>query len=83
VRALLAVSEQNRNDAVAIWVPYRIFDKSDREGDVPQGRSPFRFQPNISSWPPTPALAFGFFSGFGFSGRSSSIMASQSAARCS
>ena len=43
MRAPPAVSEQDCIDAVAIWVPYRIFDKSDREGDIPQGKSPFRF----------------------------------------
>jgi len=43
VRAPLAGPEQNRDDAVAIRVPYRIFDKSDREGGIPQGKSPFRF----------------------------------------
>lgn len=52
MQALLAVSEQDRDDAVAIWVPYQIFDKADREGDIPQGKLPFRFcgQPNMSSW---------------------------------
>jgi len=34
VRALLARSEQDRNDALAIWVPYRIFDKSAKTGNV-------------------------------------------------
>jgi hypothetical protein len=48
VRALLAVSEQDRNEAVAIWVPNQVFEKSDRKGGIPQGKSPFRFQPNIS-----------------------------------
>ena len=43
MRALLARSEQDRNDALAIWVPYRIFDKSDRKGDVSQEMSPFLF----------------------------------------
>jgi hypothetical protein len=43
VRAPLAGPEQDRDDAVAIRVPYRIFDKSDREGGIPQGKSPFRF----------------------------------------
>jgi hypothetical protein len=43
VRVLLAVSKQDRNEVVAIWVPNQIFDKSDREGDVSQERSPFRF----------------------------------------
>ena len=43
MRVLPAVSEQGRNDAVAIWVPNQIFDKSDREGDISQERSPFRF----------------------------------------
>ncbi len=42
MRALLAVSGQGRNDAVAIWAPNQIFDKSDREGDISQERSPFR-----------------------------------------
>jgi hypothetical protein len=66
VRALLAVSEQGRDDAVVIWVPYRIFGKSDREGGIPQGKPPFRFQPNISNWWPSSAFALGlgFFSGF-------------------
>jgi hypothetical protein len=81
VRALLAVSEQHRNDAVAIWVPYRVFEKSDREGGFPQGVSPFRFQPNISRWPPSSAFGFGLGAraGFGFSGRSSSVNGSHSA----
>lgn len=43
MRVLLAVSEQDRNDAVAIGMPNQIFDKSDREGDVSRERSPFRF----------------------------------------
>ena len=36
MRALLAVSEQDRNEAVAIWVPNQVFEKSDR------GRHPAR-----------------------------------------
>jgi hypothetical protein len=58
VRALLAVSEQDRNDAVAVRVPYRIFDKTDREGDVSQEWSPFRFYGSAKH---TQLAAFIFF----------------------
>jgi hypothetical protein len=32
-----------RENNVVIWRPNQIFDKFGREGDVPQGKSPFRF----------------------------------------
>lgn len=35
--------ERFRENNAVIWRPNQIFDKFGREGDVPQGKSPFRF----------------------------------------
>ena len=43
MRALLAVSEQDRNDATRFGCRTGSSTKSVREGDIPRGKSPFRF----------------------------------------
>lgn len=36
--------EQFRSDkVVVIWTPNQVFEKSERRGEIPQGRSPLRF----------------------------------------